>query len=122
MDTPKYMTDTAALTAIGERIAQHRLQLDWTQAQLAKEAGVSKRTVVRLEGGESTQLTNLIRILRALDLLANIDELLPPPTPSPLELLRSKEKRRKRASGRAESDGEKGSEEWTWGDEEGTDS
>lgn len=122
MDTPKYMTDTAALTAIGERIAQHRLQLDWTQAQLAKEAGVSKRTVVRLEGGESTQLTNLIRILRALDLLANIDELLPPPIPSPLELLRSKEKRRKRASGRAESDGEKESEEWTWGDEEGTES
>ncbi|MCC5786895.1 MAG: helix-turn-helix transcriptional regulator [Phycisphaerales bacterium] len=122
MDTPKYMTDTAALTAIGERIAQHRLQLDWTQAQLAKEAGVSKRTVIRLEGGESTQLTNLIRILRALDLLANIDELLPPPTPSPLELLRSKEKRRKRASGRAESDDEKGSQEWTWGDEEGPDS
>lgn len=122
MVSPKYMTDAAALTAIGERIAHHRLQLDWTQAQLAKEAGISKRTLVRLEGGESTQLTSVIRILRALDLLTNLDELLPPPTASPIEVLRSKEKRRKRASGRAASHSEKGSRAWTWGDEEGSES
>lgn len=69
-----------------------------------------------------SQMINLIRVLCALDLLANIDELLPPPSPSPLGLLRSKEKQRKRASGRAETDGETGSPQWTWGDEEGADS
>lgn len=116
MNPFEHMTDTAAMARLGERITQHRLQRDWTQADLAREAGVSRRTLVRLEGGESTQLTNLIRVLRALGLLANMDELAPPPTPSPLEQLRSKEKRRQRASGRSEPTGEGTAEEWTWGD------
>lgn len=35
------------------------------------------RTFVRLEGSESTQVTNLIRALRALGLLTNLDALVP---------------------------------------------
>lgn len=130
MDTPSHMTDTAALAVLGERIARHRLERNWTQAELAKEAGVSRRTLIRLEGGESTQLTNLIRVIRALGLLANLDELVPPPVPSPLEQLRSKRKRRKRASGRSQPAADEGSDagsdagsdeasaEWTWGDDD----
>ncbi len=126
MDTPSHMTDTAALAVLGERIARHRLERNWTQAELAKEAGVSRRTLIRLEGGESTQLTNLIRVIRALGLLANLDELVPPPVPSPLEQLRSKRKRRKRASGRSQPAADEGSNagsdeasaEWTWGDDD----
>lgn len=86
---------------LGQRIAQHRLEQNRTQAELAHEAGVSKRTIERLEGGESIHTTNLIRVLRVLGLLANLNELVPALVPSPLEALRSMEKRRKRASGRA---------------------
>ena len=114
------MTDPAVLAEIGQRLAQHRLERNLTQAELAKEAGVSKRTLIRLEGGESTQLTNLIRILRALDLLANLDAFIPPPVPSPIEQLRSEGKRRKRASRKAETPGP--DEEWTWGDGDEADS
>lgn len=118
------MTDSAVLAGLGERVARTRLQRNLTQAILAEEAGVSKRTLVRLEAGESTQLTNLIRILRALGLLGNLEALVPPPVPSPLEELRSQTRRRKRASGRIESaGGEAGGpgggfagKEWTWGD------
>jgi len=110
------MTDPAVLAEIGQRLAQHRLERNLTQAELAKEAGVSKRTLIRLEGGESTQLTNLIRILRALDLLANLDAFIPPPVPRPIEQLSSEGKRRKRASRKADSPGP--DEEWTWGDGE----
>ena len=118
MSIPQHLTDTAVLAAIGERITEVRLDRNWTQAALAKEAGVSKRTLVRLEGGESTQLTNLIRVLRALGLLGNLDALLPPPSASPLEQLRSNEKRRKRASGRSRMSGAETTEEWTWDDDE----
>jgi len=114
------MTDPAVLAEIGQRLAQHRLERNLTQAELAKEAGVSKRTLIRLEGGESTQLTNLIRILRALDLLANLDAFIPPPVPSPIEQLRSEGKRRKRASRKADTPGP--DEEWTWGDGDEADS
>jgi transcriptional regulator with XRE-family HTH domain len=108
------MTDPAVLAEIGQRLARHRLNRNLTQAELAKEAGVSKRTLVRLEGGESTQLTNLIRVLRALGLLANLDAFIPPPVPSPIQQLRTEGKRRKRASrkhGKPAVD-----DEWTWGE------
>ncbi len=108
------MTDPAVLAEIGQRLARHRLQRNLTQAELAKEAGVSKRTLIRLEGGESTQLTNLIRVLRALDLLGNLDAFIPPPVPSPIQQLRMEGKRRKRASRKPDASG--ADKEWTWGD------
>lgn len=111
------ISDPEILVQLGERLARHRLDRNLTQAELAKEAGVSKRTVIRLEAGESTQLTNLIRILRALRLLDNFDAFLPPPAPSPLDQLKAEKKRRKRASPRTQPPEAK--DRWTWGDEEG---
>lgn len=95
-------------------MAEHRLERNLTQAELAKEAGVSKRTLIRLEGGESTQLTNLIRILRALDLLGNLNAFIPPPVSSPIQRLHTEGKRRKRASRKPDAPGTP--EEWKWGD------
>lgn len=106
------LTDSATLEAIGQRIARHRLDQNLTQAQLSEEAGVSKRTLVRLESGESTQVTNLLRVLRALGLL-NLDSIVPAPlpstplpspplpgapVPSPIAQLRPQQPSRKRAS------------------------
>ena len=116
MKNTTHMTDTAALAEIGERLAQYRLGRNLTQAELAKEAGVSKRTVLRLEAGESTQLTNLIRIIRALGLLGNLDAFVPPPVSSPVEELRMQGKKRKRASPRS-NQAESAEKDWTWGDD-----
>ena len=110
------MTDPAILAQLGERLARHRLDRNLAQADLAKEAGVSKRTVLRLENGESTQLTNLIGIMRELKLLDNFDAFLPPPAPSPLKQLKAEKKLRKRASPRTEPTDT--NDEWTWADEE----
>ena len=51
---------------------------------------MSKRTVVRLENGQSSQMTNLVRVLRALGLLGNLDALVPAPLASPIEALKAK--------------------------------
>lgn len=114
----EHMTDSAILSELGQRLARLRLERNLTQAALAKEAGVSKRTLIRLEAGESTQLTNLVRMLRALKLLKNLDALVPPPAPSPIEQLRTKGRERKRASPRAEENRSSKPGEWTWGDDE----
>lgn len=92
------MTDAAVLAALGERLARRRLDQNRTQAALATEAGVSRSTVARLEAGESSQMTNLVRVLRALGLLGRLDAAVPEPVPSPLAQLRSAEPRRRRAS------------------------
>ena len=107
-------TDGAILREMGNRLCRRRLEYNLTQANLAIEAGVSKRTIERLEAGESAQLYNLIRVLRALSLAENIDALVPEPLPSPMQQFKLRGKSRKRASGTRIR---KSTGEWTWDDD-----
>jgi len=112
------VSDEALLVELGTRLERARLDIDMTQARLAEEAGVSKSTVERLEKGHSVQLSNLIRILRVLGLLKNLDDLVPPVGPRPVELLEMQGKQRQRASGTRKGTDERTDEtDWTWGDE-----
>ena len=77
MQLSDLLTDEAVLAELGERIARHRLDRQLTQTALAKEAGISKRTLERMEAGASVQLVNLIRVCRALGLLARLAQALP---------------------------------------------
>ena len=98
-----------------------RLERNLTQAALAAEAGVSTRTVGRLEAGEvATQLSGFVRVCRALGLLERFELLVPEPLPSPLAQLASRGKTRRRASTkttRAAKAGTGGRAAWTWGDD-----
>ena len=104
-------TDEAVLAELGARLNAARLARGLTQAELAHDAGISKRTIERIEAGQSTQLTSFIRILRTLELLDGLELVLPPAEPGPMDLLRRSGKTPKRASGRTAPL----SEPWTWG-------
>jgi transcriptional regulator with XRE-family HTH domain len=112
------LTDKAVLTELGERLARWRLERNLSQGAVGDEAGVGRRTVQRLEAGESVQLTSFIRVLRVLGLLESLDRLIPEPTPSPLERLKlaGRERQRARRSRPSDSDTEG---PWRWGDEGG---
>ncbi len=115
------LTDDAVLEELGGRFAAERLNLNYTQAELAERAGVSKRTVERLERGEAaTQLSGFLRVCRALGLLDRIEALIPPPTPSPIAQLKLQGRRRQRATGRrgaaARSEVLEEPRKWTWGE------
>lgn len=109
------LSDTAILEELGKRLLRHRLNQNLTQQELADEAGTGVNTVYRLEQGQSTQLSNLIRILRALGLVSNFDALVPESPPSPIEQAKLKKEERKRASQRREEDGP--STSWKWEDD-----
>lgn len=102
MATYTPFSDNAVLAEFGKRIAGTRLNNNWTQADLANKAGVSKSTVEHLEKGMSTQLTNMVKILRTFGLLDQFINIVPKPGPSPMELLAASRKqlssKRKRAS------------------------
>ncbi len=103
------------LAEVGARIARRRLERQMTQAALAREAGVSKRTLEHAEAGANVQMSTIVRIFRVLDLLPQLDQVLPPSTPRPIEAMKRKGKVRQRASQqRRESTPE---EPWTWADE-----
>jgi transcriptional regulator with XRE-family HTH domain len=126
----KTTTDTVILRELGERLARTRLERNITQAELAVLAGVSKRTIERLEtGATGTQLSGFIRVCNALDLAERFDLLVPAPLPSPIEQLRLRGRQRRRASRHAPIKGaqpdpaangmvaEPGLADWKWGDE-----
>lgn len=116
MKITKQATDAAILTELGGRLTRVRLERNLTQAQLAEQAGVSKRTVQRLESGDvSPQLSGFIRVCRVLDLIEHFDLLVPEPLPSPVEQLKLGGKRRKRAS-KAKA-AKPPPKKWQWGNE-----
>lgn len=117
MNFERLLTSEAVLGEIGQRLNRRRLDLNLTQAEVAEQAGVSKRTVERLEAGESIQLSTFVRLLRVLDWLGGMERLLPETGPSPIQLLKLKGKERQRATGTS-ARLEEPSQPWTWGDDD----
>ena len=109
------LTDDAVLRELGARLAGARLTQNLTQAALAEQAGVGKRTVERLESGEvATQLSGFLRVVRALGLLDRLETLIPEPTDSPIAQLKQQGHKRQRAASKKAAPSE--ATPWTWGD------
>lgn len=116
MRITKQTSDEALLTELGARVAAARLERNWTQASLADQAGISKRTVERLESGSvAANLSAFLRVCRALDLVERLELLLPEPQPSPIAQLKLRGRKRQRASGRHSP--KPARKKWSWGDE-----
>ena len=102
--------------ALCKRLESIRLSRNITQAQLAEEAGVSPRTIGRLEKGQGVSMDTFIRIMIALRIQQNLEALLPDPTVRPIERVGMGAGERKRARP-AKSIDERST--WSWGDGEG---
>ena len=115
MKITRQATDEVILGELGGRLAKIRLDRNLTQAQLATQAGVSKRTVERLESGAvATQLSGFIRVCRVLGVIERFDLLIPEPVPSPVEQLKLAGRKRQRAS--AAKPAKAPAKKWQWGD------
>lgn len=102
------------LKEIGQRLKDVRIRQGLTQTELAVSAGVAYNTITRLENGKGTNLDNLIKVMRVLGLVQNMELLVPEQELTPVELFQNIPKR-KRVSRKKK---EKNSAEWKWGDEE----
>lgn len=109
-------SDAAILATLGQRLARRRIDSGLTQAELARQAGVGRATVERLEAGHSTQMSSLVRVLRVLDLLDALLDVVPAAGPRPMDLLKLRSKARQRASSAGKKARASG-KPWTWDDE-----
>lgn len=96
---------------LGQKIKIYRIMKEMSQQDLEDKTGVSKRSISRLEQGESVQLENLFKILLALDLGENIDLLVPDQTKRPSFYLEKSENKNKRVRKKTEKN------DFKWGDE-----
>ncbi|MGB1315126.1 MAG: helix-turn-helix domain-containing protein [Chitinophagales bacterium] len=69
-------TDDVILQEIGERIKETRVSKKLSQKELADAAGVQRVLVSRIENGSNFNLATLIKLLRALSKLEDLDKLL----------------------------------------------
>ena len=86
------------LREVGARLKELRLQQNRRVMDLAADAGVSPRTIDRLEAGRNIGTENLVRVMRALGRLQAFDALVPVPEVSPYDVERLRGKVRRRAS------------------------
>lgn len=100
--------------ALCARLSRIRLSRNITQKQLADEAGVSLRTIGRMENGEGVSLDTFIRALIALRVQHSLEILLPDPAVRPVERVSESGEERQRARPKVTSEGQ---EAWTWGDD-----
>jgi transcriptional regulator with XRE-family HTH domain len=113
-------SDEAVLAELGARLRGTRLERNLSQERLAEEAGVGRVTLQRIEAGESPSFVNLVRVLRALDLLGGLNALVPEPAQSPIDELRRQGRRRQRAGSPRNTEGTvvaKTPHPFRWGEE-----
>ena len=122
----KTWSDEAILEDLGKALAEFRIQRGLTQAAVARQAGIGKRTLERMEAGNSCQTSALVRVLRILGLEQKVTGIVPSRGPGPMAVLEAKQKQRKRvrpkSGGRitgsvAPTHQSKAQDHWKWGDE-----
>jgi len=104
---------TLIMKEIGQRIKDTRIAYPMTREELASKSGASLSTVVRAESGTNIGFDQLINIMRALNMLSNIDMLLPEFQPSPIDIAKGKKKRQRASSAKVLA-----ATQWKWGDEQ----
>lgn len=110
-------SSTQIEAALCRQLESIRLSRNITQVQLAEAAGVSPRTIGRLEKGQGISLDTFIRVLKALGIQRSLAAALPDPAVRPVERIATSGRERKRARPRGPK---RASESWSWGDEEAT--
>ncbi len=94
------MSDKAIIQELGKQFREYRLSHQKTQKQVAEHVGISIFSVSSFEKGTGTGISMLlfVKLLRGIDELDKIREVLPEIMPSPRQLfeLQQKQKVRKR--------------------------
>jgi len=104
--------DGVVLETLGRRLARHRVAQNYTQEELASEAGISKRTLERLEAGQPSQLISLIRVLRVLGMMTLFEVAIPDATTRPVDLLKLGKGRQRASTKKSQQ-----VSDWSWGDD-----
>ena len=112
----KYINSETIEWDICKKLERIRLLKNISQAKLAEAAGVSRRTISRMENGGGISLDTFIRVMQALDLTDHLTAMLPNSDIRPVERAGRKGKgERKNASSPRTP---KKTKKWEWGSKE----
>lgn len=97
-DTIQALSNAEIIQSLGKQYKKYRLSAELTQKEVAEKAGVSLITLRAFENGKALNITmgNLLALLRVLQQLDGIAEILPEIPISPYQLLKLQSKQKKR--------------------------
>jgi len=86
------------VATLGRRFKDYRIACDMTQKEVSDHSGVSIITIRKFENGQLYNLTlgTFIALLKAINFMQGLDDLLPEIPVSPYELEKIQEGKRKR--------------------------
>lgn len=99
------------LTETGERLRRIRINMMMTQADVASLTGISLRTVKNVESGKDVAFSTIIKVMRALRILQNLDSAVPEQTINPNDYIKLRKQRERVRKPIKEPN------VWKWGDE-----
>ncbi|WP_084004149.1 helix-turn-helix domain-containing protein [Cupriavidus pauculus] len=67
---------------IGARLRLKRLERNLTADELAKRAGLGRNAIGDIEAGKDVRVSTLIKVMRALSMLSNLDAAFPDALPT----------------------------------------
>lgn len=106
------ISELEVLSEIGNRIRDLRIQKNMTQEELAQKSGISFATLNRIENGDDTKFSTLVRVLIQLGQGENFEYLIPKTMPD-FEKLYMGEKTRQRVRKKQPV-----TTPWRWGEDE----
>ena len=97
-DNIQGLSNAEIIQSIGAQYKTYRLRAELTQKEVAEQAGVSLITLRAFENGKAVNITmgNLLALLRVIEQLEGITEILPEIPISPYQLLKLQSKQKKR--------------------------
>ena len=81
---------------LGKKIKKYRVEAGYSQGDLSKKTGVSVHSISNIENGNDFNFDNLVSILRAFNLVDNIDLLIPNMADNPYDVANGIKNRQRR--------------------------
>jgi len=113
MRISQFESEKSILKEFGSRIKQYRVSLNITQQQFAHNCGLSTATLTRIENGDDTKWSAIIKILFQFNLLDNLNVLIPESQPDYKAIFEEKSTKK-----RARPDKKSANRSWLWGEDE----
>ena len=106
------ISEFEVLSEIGSRIRGLRIEKNMTQEELAKKSGISLATLNRIENGDDTKFSTIVRVMIQLGQGENFEHLIPRTMPD-FKKLYLGEKTRQRVRKKQPD-----TKLWQWGEDE----
>jgi transcriptional regulator with XRE-family HTH domain len=97
----KEMTDYAIVDELYARLERRRKNMSCTQEDMAERLGITPKSYRAIQKG-ACRLTTFVALLRYLDLLDNLNQLVTEPTMSPLALLKQNTAKKRSSSNKSD--------------------